>query len=177
MEIESVNAKANAGLATGIIGTAFGLLNHGFGGFGFGGNGFGAGNAAVSGLCAGIPEMVTNTIGRREYEDNNRYLRELSQKDSEIQALKLNTQMDSKVLDLYRYVESQLHNINDKFAAQGVWNATTQGNVGFISSQVSDLKRGLDEITRVVVPNSAICPGWGEVTITPTAPTVTTPTA
>lgn len=34
----------------------------------------------------------------------------------------------------------------------------------------------LQTLTKVVVPNTSVCPGWGNVTITPATTTKTTPT-
>ena len=40
-----------------------------------------------------------------------------------------------------------------------------------LQGQLNCLSRTVDGITRVVVPNRAVCPGWGEVTVTPTPAT------
>lgn len=173
MEIENVNAKANAGLATGIIGTAglgLSLLGHGLGGWGFGGNGL---SAMTSGLCASIPSVMENAVGRHEFEHRLSDIQVIAKKDSEIAELKMNSLMDSKVLDLYKYVEGKFHQIDGQFANQGVWNATQSGGIANIGGQIRDLESIVRQITKTVVPNNAICPGWGNVTITPETPTTT----
>lgn len=176
MDIENVNSKANAGLTTGIIGTAglgLALLGHGLNGCGFGGNGLPS--AMASGLCASLPSAMENAVGRHEFEHRLDDVQTIARKDSEIAELKMNSLMDSKVLDLYKYVEGKFHQIDGQFANQGVWNATQSGAIGSIGGQIRDLENIVCQITKTVVPNTAICPGWGNVTITPAAPT--TPTA
>ena len=54
---------------------------------------------------------------------------------------------------------------------QAVWNATQIGTIGCIQNQIAQLQ----SLTKLVVPNANVMPGWGNVTITPaTATTVTT---
>ena len=49
---------------------------------------------------------------------------------------------------------------------QAVYNGTNTAAVACIRDQIAQLYG----VTRLVVPNSSVCPGWGEVTITPTTP-------
>lgn len=42
---------------------------------------------------------------------------------------------------------------------------------------VTCMQNTLNAITKTVIPNTAICPGWGNVTITPATTTTTTPAA
>lgn len=159
MEIENVNSKANAGLTTGIIGTAglgLALLSHGFGGWGFGGNGMPS--AMASGLCASLPSAIENAVNRHEFEHRLDDIQTIARKDSEIAELKMNTMMDSKVLDLYRYVEGKFHDIDGQFASQGVWNATQSGAIATIGGQIRDLEAITRQITKTVVPIDKVCP-------------------
>lgn len=152
MELENINSKANAGLTTGIIGTAgvgLGLLG--------------------SLLMGGNNGLMNNGICRQEYAGEMNMVQELAAKDAEIQALKIDQKTDAKILDLYKYVEQNLHSINQKFADQGVWNATATGGMGAMAAQIASLQNTCAGITKVVVPNTSICPGWGDVTITPAA--------
>lgn len=34
---------------------------------------------------------------------------------------------------------------------------------------IATIGRMLDSVTKVVVPNTSVCPGWGDVTVTPAA--------
>lgn len=56
-------------------------------------------------------------------------------------------------------------------------HAQMQGAIGLIDQRLQCVERKVDAITAIRVPNTAVCPGWGPVTITPTAPTVTAPAA
>lgn len=151
MEIERVNTKANAGLTTGIIGTA------------------GVGLGLLGSLLMGNGMAINNgnTVCRQEYAGEMNMIRELSEKDAEIQSLKCDAKTDSKILDLYKYVETQLHTINGKFADQGVWNATATGTMGTMAAQIAALQNTCSAIVTPVIKNSAVCPGWGDVTIKP----------
>lgn len=179
MDIEGINSKANAGLATGIIGTAglgLGLMGRLFNG----GCDGGFLSSVAGGLCSGLPKVMEDAVNRHEFEHRLEDVQTIARKDSEIAELKMNSLMDSKVLDLYKYVEGKFHGIDKQFADQGIWNATQTGAIASLGGQIRDLERVCGEITRTVVPNSAICPGWGSVTVTPTpvtTPAATTPAA
>ena len=42
-----------------------------------------------------------------------------------------------------------------------------------LNTQLNALQATLASITKTVVPNTSVCPGWGNVTITPAAATTT----
>lgn len=156
MDIERVNSKANAGLTTGIIGTAglgLGLL----GSMLFGGNG-GMGSMLASGLCSAIPSAIDNAVGRPELEHRLADIQTIAAKDSQIAELKMNSLMDSKVLDLYKYVEGKFHEQDRKFADQGIWNATQTGTIGSIGGQIHDLEHAIYGLTKRVIPAENVCP-------------------
>lgn len=125
MEIESVNTKANAGLTTGIIGTALsGLLAlHGGAGSLFGTSG--TGNAAVTGLAAGLPGMILgmNNNNKPEFatKDDLNYAQELARKDSEIALLKSEQNTEVKIADVYERIMTR---VNADQRAQADWNAS-----------------------------------------------------
>lgn len=48
-------------------------------------------------------------------------------------------------------------------AQQLAYNATNSANLACLQSQVAQLQG----MTKLVVPNTSVCPGWGAVTITP----------
>ena len=50
-------------------------------------------------------------------------------------------------------------------AAQSAWNATQTGIIQCLQGQVAQLQ----SITQLMIPNANIAPGWGGVTIEPTA--------
>lgn len=53
---------------------------------------------------------------------------------------------------------------------------TASNGINTLTATVNCLANTLNSITKVVVPNGAVCPGWGNVTITPATAT-TTPAA
>lgn len=149
MDIERVNTKANAGLTTGIIGTAgvgLGLL----GSMLFGNNGWGM-NAFNNGY-------YNNTVCRQEYAGEMNMMQELAKKDAEIQSLKCDQKTDAKILDLYKYVEGKFHEQDRKFADQGIWNATQTGAIGSIGCQIHDLEHAIYGLTKRVIPAENVCP-------------------
>ncbi len=52
---------------------------------------------------------------------------------------------------------------------------TASNGINTLTATVNCLANTLNSITKVVVPNASVCPGWGNVTITPA--TTTTPAA
>lgn len=129
------NAKGNAALTTGIIGTAgvgLGLLGNLLGGNGLGGWGSG---------CAPCSENMPV----------NRYELAQEQKIAELQsgiALRdANTYGDQKALEMYKYVDGQLREIRDTLCAQAVTNQKTADSFALAASDLAATRRELrDEI-------------------------------
>jgi hypothetical protein len=148
---EFVNGKANAGLTTGIIGTALGVLNGGLGNI-LGG----WGNCGCS-----------ENTGVNRYELNQSEV--ISKLQSDVALRDANIYNDQKLLELYKYIDGKLEGVNGALAGQAVWNATQTANINCMQGQIGQLFG----LTKLVVPNTSVCPGWGNVTITPTAATTT----
>lgn len=158
---------AGAGLGLGIAGTALGVLGTNVlpGLFGMGRN---AG-------CGGCTGMATPMVVHNECSENhtvNRY--ELAQESkiadlqSQIALRDANVYNDQKLLEVYKYFDGKIENINGRLCDQAVWNATQTATIGCMAQQIA----ALNGLTKLVVPNTSVCPGWGNVTITP----ATTPT-
>ena len=164
MQIKTADGTANvgsagvagAGLGLGIAGTALALLNNG-----------GLGN--ILGGVAGNQYATKSDLA---------YSQELAKKDSEIALLKSEQNTEVKIADVY---DRLITRINADRQAQSDWNAAQMVNncsmsnaIAVNTNSISALQNCCNSITKLVVPNSAICPGWGnvDVTITPT----TTPT-
>lgn len=157
MEVEkhdNTRGIATGGLTTGIIGATLGAIN--------------------SGILPGLFGGNCNTGCNTGCSDNmlvNRYEAAQSQKISELQAAlalrDANTYNDQKLLELYRYVDGKFDGINAAINQQAVYNATNTAAVSCIQGQVAQLFG----LTKLVVPNASVCPGWGTVTITPAAAT------
>ena len=98
--------------------------------------------------------------GRGDPEDRpvTRYEMSLIQagiaKDNEIAVLKAQMYSDNKAAAL----QAEIGN-------QNVWNATQEGLLRMQKSQIDQLYT----LTKLGVPNDAVIPGWGSVTIKPMA--------
>ena len=144
---------AGSGLGLGIAGTALGLLN--------GGSGFNLGGILGGGNCC------------HENMPINRYeatlMQELAAKDSQIALRDANTYNDQKLLEVYKYFNGQIDGIRHQLSEQAVYNGVNTATVSCLQGQVQQLYG----LTKLVVPNTSVCPGWGNVTVTPATTTTT----
>lgn len=151
MEFAS-NAKANAGLTTGIIGTAgFGLslLNNLLG---------------VNPSMNGVPVCHENMpVNRYEAEKDAK----IAKLESDLALRDATTYVLGETGKLRDYVDNKFAAVEHQLCEQAVYNAANTATVGCISGQVAQLY----SLTKLVVPNTSVCPGWGNVTITPSATT------
>lgn len=151
---------ANAGLTTGIIGTALGGLNA-----------LGALGAAV-----GVPAAAQASAQCSENTAVNRYelnqLQTIANKDMEIAYWRGQDETNRKISDTYAKLESRINDVSAEVRAnkneqnavnmqQAVYNGVNTATVGCIQEQVNQLLA----MTKRVVPNSSVCPGWGDVTV------------
>lgn len=155
---------AGSGLGLGIAGTALGVLNGGLGNL--------LGGWNTNGNC-----------GCHENTPVNRYelglTNEIAAKDAKIGLLESNIYTDQKITDTYAVLNGQINALAAEVRAnkdaqtavnmnQAVYNGTNTAAIGCIQNQIAQLF----SLTKLVVPNASVCPGWGNVTITPaTAPT------
>ena len=166
MDIHNVASKgvANAGLTTGIIGTSLGALNAMGGAGGLLGGLFGGG-------CNGGWNNAWNMAGCSENMLVNRYelgqAQEIESLKSQIALRDANTFTDSKMLEMYKYIDGKLETVNGTLATQAVYNATQTATINCMQGQIAQLFG----LTKLVVPNTSVCPGWGNVTITPSTTT------
>jgi hypothetical protein len=94
----------------------------------------------------------------------------ISELETEVKLRDANIYTDGKLGALRDYVDAKFAAVNDKLCVQAVHNATSDAMLGCLKGQV-DAIYGL---TKLVVPNSSVCPGWGSVTVAPaTTPTTT----
>lgn len=157
-------AVGNAGLTTGIIGTALGALN-------------GAGGLELLNLGSRRPRDEGDIPVTRH--DMGLY-RELSEKDFKIASLESNNYTDKQIRDLSDKMNAKIDGVaaqmgmrfdgvQQQLNAQAVWNATQQGLIGCIQGQVAQLQ----QMTQLVIPNKSVMPGWGPVEISAPGGTVT----
>ncbi len=139
---------AGSGLGLGIAGTALGVLNGGLGNILGGGWNACGDNATVNRYEAGMSSRIAELETEVKLRDANFYaLGEVN-----------------KVRD---YFDRRIDHIEHELCDQRVYNATNTATIGCISNQVAALM----SLTKLVVPNGSICPGWGEVTVTTTPAT------
>jgi hypothetical protein len=171
------NGAITGGLTTGIIGTSLGALS-------LLGNGGGLG-----GLLGGCK---SNYVTKEEFEMGQK----LAAKDSTIAMLESEKADEKKMVEVYTALNTQINAVKDliaankdraddrlacsveklnnkidhnKFVQDGV-NATQLAYNGTNSATIACMQNQLAQlygITKIVVPNSNVCPGWGTVTISP----------
>lgn len=155
MEYENKYASkgvAGSGLGLGIAGTALGLLN---------GNGLSGlfGNNCNNGCSE------NNLINRYEAQQNAR----IAELETEVKLRDANTYTDNKILNLYQYIDGKISGVEAQICQQNVYNATNTATINCIANQVAQLQG----LTKLVIPNSSVCPGWGNVTVAPATTTTT----
>lgn len=134
---------ANGGLITGIIGATLGVLNSN------GGN-------ALGGLFGG------NT--NRELAEKDAKIAELN---TEVKLRDANIYTDQKLADVYERLSGRINCVEAQVCEQRAYNAANNATMGCIQGQIAQLY----SLTKLVVPNASVCPGWGDVTITPATTT------
>lgn len=152
---------AGAALGTGIGGLALGVLN------GAGGllNLMGGGWNNCAGNCAGSAMVTRYELG---------LVQELAAKDAKIGLLEADKYTDQKIVEAYKDLQGQINavatTVQNFQMQQSVYNGTNTATLQCMQQQIAQLQ----SLTKLVVPNSSVCPGWGNVTITPAASTTTT---
>jgi hypothetical protein len=147
-EHNNTRGIAIGGLTTGVIGTALSALNGGLGNVlgGYGCNG----NAGY--------------YSRYDAEKDAR----IANLETEVKLRDANTYTDQKLLEVYGFVNRKFDCIEHELADQRVYNAVNTATIGCVKNDVAELMA----LTKRVVPNGSICPGWGDVTVSVTpAPT------
>lgn len=155
---------AGSGLGLGIAGTALGLLNggglggilggnYGYGGYGYGGyGGYGAYGCSENVLASRYDLTREQKIAELETQ--------VALRDASIYT-------DGKLNDFRNYVEKRFDEVGTQLTQQAVYNAANTAALTCMQGQIAQLY----SLTRLVVPNGSICPGWGEVTTTITPAT------
>lgn len=149
---------AGSALGLGIAGLSVALLNGGLGGLG-GILGGGNTNAYVDSLNSKIAEL-----NAEKYSDK-----------VGIEVFKASRESDAKT-------NARFEEIARTIADMRVREAQTAGKIDLVaatanqgiaanSAAIACLQNTVAGITKIVVPNSSICPGWGNVTITPASTT------
>lgn len=144
------NAKGNTAVTLGGVALGAALLNGGLGGL----------------------LGVNNNCGCSEDHYVNRYeatqAARIAELETEVKLRDSNIYTDGKILSLYQYVDGKIANLEGQICQQNVYNATNTATINCLAGQIAQLQG----LTKLVIPNTSVCPGWGDVTVTPaTAPT------
>lgn len=128
-------------------------------------------NGLIGGAGCGECNVATKT--------DLAYLQELSKKDSEIALLKSEQNTEIKIADVYDRLVTK---INQNQRDQDAWNAAQMVNNSQMSAaiatnnaSIAQLQSCCNQITKLIVPASAVCPepmprhnSWTAPTNTPT---------
>ena len=154
VEVERDNTRgiATGGLTTGIIGTALGVMNSG----GLGGLFGGWNNGA---MC-----HESMPVNRYEAAQSAR----IAELETEVKLRDANTYTLGEINKVRDYVDRRFERVECSINQQAVYNATNNAALNCMQGQIAQLM----SLTKLVVPNGSICPGWGDVTVSVTpAPT------
>lgn len=140
------NGKGNLGVTLGAIGTGLGILSGGLGNIGFMG---GANN-----MCGD-----NAFVNRYEAQQQAR----IADLETEVKLRDANSFTLGEMSKLRDYFDNRINGIQQELCEQRVYNATNNAALGCLQAQVAQLMG----LTKVVIPNTSVCPGWGNVTVTP----------
>lgn len=165
--IPASRGVANAGLTTGVIGTALGALN------------------ALAGL--GGAAMAGTVVHNNDDPAVNRYelnlVRELQNKDAALAISESEKHTEKKMVEVYNAlnaqdkairaeIEARYREFRDFTDQQSTYNGVNTATLGCMKNQIDQLM----SLTAMRIPNTSICPGWGAVEVKPVT-TTTTPAA
>jgi hypothetical protein len=144
--MEYENKYANKGVAGTALGLSIGALGYealrgGFGGL-FGGN---------SVAC-----HEDHLINRYEASQSAR----IAELETEVKLRDANTFTMGEMGKLRDYVDGRFSAVEHELCDQRVYNATNTAAISCIQAQIAQLA----SLTKLVVPNSSICPGWSTTT-------------
>lgn len=180
---------AGAGLGLGIAGTALGVAGGGLANLlgGLAGNAqpaAQAAQAAAADATASMAAMIAamNLAGRNggtcsEDHTINRYEAQkdarIAELETEVKLRDANTYTDQKLLEMYKYFDGELKGVRQSLCDQAVWNATQTSTISCMGQQIAALQSVLQNLTKIVIPNGSVCPGWGTATVSVSTGTTT----
>lgn len=149
--------------ALGIVGTVLGSI--GTAGVLGGGNLLGT----MGGNNCGCMTGENTPVNRYEMQQEQR----ISQLESQVALRDASIYTDGKLNDFRNYVDNKFACVNNELRDVAVYQATNTATISCMGQQIASLQAVLGSITKCVVPNTSVCPGWGNVTITPATTTTT----
>lgn len=137
-----------AGLTTGIIGTALGAAATGILPI------FGGGAVANAAANGGFVSRETFDLSLKLSE---------SERSNAILAAELNT--EKKMVEVFNALNDKINGIEKSQAeansAQAVTNCAVTSNIAVMQNNIAQLL----SLTKMVIPNGNVCPGWGNATV------------
>lgn len=130
--------------------------------------GLGAGALGVELLRGGLGGILG---GNGTCCSEGHYINRIAELETEVKLRDANTFTMGEMGKLRDYVDNRFAHVERELCDQRVFNSTAIGKISCIEGQIA----ALNGLTKLVVPNSSICPGWGDVTVsvTPAATTTT----
>lgn len=134
------------------------------------GLGFGIAGAAL-GLLDGVGSLLTGRMGRDSADKPvSRYELSLVQENA---ILKAQTDIDKKLVEVYNAINDKANANRERFTAfekeQLVYNGVNSATIACLQQQINALLG----MTKMVIPNTSVCPGWGEAKVTVSTGTAT----
>lgn len=128
--------------------------------------------AALAGSASGGKTSCSENTPVTRYELELQ--QQIAARDSEIADLKSSQYTDQKLVEVYTNLDRKANELRDiiqrnkdeQYAInlqQAVYNGTNTATIACIQNQVNQLLG----LTKLVVPNSSVCPGWGQVKVSP----------
>lgn len=151
MEYENKYAsdgKGNLGVTLGAIGTGLGVLSGGLN------------SLPIVGNRTGCTCSEDHYINRYEAAQSAR----ISELETEVKLRDANTFTMGEMGKLRDYVDGKFSNIEAQICQQNVYNATNNAAINCINGQIAQLM----SLTKLVIPNSSICPAVSPETTTTT---------
>lgn len=139
------NGKGSAALATGIIGTALGALN------------------AMGGMTALGVNAVSSSEDTAVTRHELNYVEQIASKDHEIAQLQANKYTDDAITTLKDQLGVKFNQIDQNLNTQAILNTTQTATMQCMQNNINQLM----SMTQLIIPNSNVMPGWGDVTISP----------
>lgn len=79
---------------------------------------------------------------------------EIAALKSDIKLRDANTYTDSKILEMYQYLDGRLRGVEGQISAQAVVNAQITANISCMQNQIATLSG----LTKTVIPIGNVCP-------------------
>lgn len=136
-------------------------------GFGIAGATLGAANSGLLNNLFGCNAKATSSddASVTRYELNMQNM--ITNRDMEIAYLKGRDAAKTDNLELYRYIDGRFNAVERELADNRTYNAVNTATISCMQGQIAQLL----SLTKVVIPNTSVCPGWGNVTVAPATTT------